>query len=151
MQKDAPLILVLKVCMNKLLIVIIVLLISSPSWAEGFIGKWAVTKVDMPENYFGEIKYPKYFELTEKEGKIFGSYKDQYDYECDFILSALINDGNELLLMNCGTTKHDSSWAPLHKVKLIEGRLVGSVITNTQRFVWYAEPTGSLPLTRSSN
>lgn len=107
-----------------------------------------VTEVDIPETYYGEIKYPKYFELIEKEGEISGTYKDQYDYECSFALSVLVNDGNELLLMNCGTTKHNTSWAPIHKVKLIKGRLVGSVITKTQRFIWYAEPIDSLPLTR---
>ena len=137
--------------MNKLLCMLIALLISSSVWAEGFVGKWMVTEVDMPENYFGEIKYPKYFELSEEEGKIVGTYKDQYDYQCDFLLSELVNAGNELLLMNCGTTKQSSSWAPLHKVKIIKGKLVGSVITNTQRFVWYAEPVDSLPLTRQAS
>jgi hypothetical protein len=29
-----------------------------------FIGDWTVTKVDFPDNYWGEIKYPVSFQLT---------------------------------------------------------------------------------------
>lgn len=126
--------------MKHLALVIILALFSPITIANKFVGSWEVTKVDYPENYFGEIKYPKYFKLTELNGKVGGTYKDQFEFECEFPLAIIINDGNELLLLNCGTTKHSSSWSPLHKVKLIDGKLVGSVITNTQRFVWYAEP-----------
>ena len=117
-----------------------------------FIGNWTVTKVDFPDNYFSEIKYPVSFQLTtadsekthEKDSlanvQIKGKYKDQFDHQCDFSLAQLINNGNELLLLTCGTTKHNDSWAPLHKIKFINGQLVGAVITKTQRFVWYAEP-----------
>lgn len=121
----------------------------SPASKSVFIGDWTVVKVDFPDNYFSEIKYPVSFQLfvadSEKgsgtDGEIKGKYKDQFDQEYDFSLSQLINNGHELLLLTYGTTKHSHSWAPLHKVKLINGQLVGSVITNTQRFIWYAEPT----------
>jgi hypothetical protein len=118
-----------------------------------FIGNWTVTKVDFPDNYFSEIKYPVSFQITTEDSEkkhekdsqanveIKGSYKDQFDHQCDFSLAQLINNGNELLLLTCGTTKHTESSAPLHKVKFINGQLVGAVITKTQRFVWYAEPT----------
>ena len=117
-----------------------------------FIGDWTVTKVDFPDNYWGEIKYPVSFQLTAtnnqssvtnttKELKLKGTYKDQFDHQFDFSLVELINNGNELLLLTYGTTKHSESWAPLHKVKFINGQLVGAVITKTQRFIWYAEPT----------
>ncbi len=86
-----------------------------------------------PKTTLVKLKYLKYFELSEKEGKLVSTYIDQYENQCDFILSELVNSGNELLLMNCGTTKHSSSWAPIHKVKFIKGRLVGSEITNMQR------------------
>lgn len=114
-----------------------------PTSKSVFVGNWTVVKVDFPDNYFSEIEYPKSFQLSQVEGdgRIKGKYKDQYDQEYDFSLSQLINNGHELLLLTYGTTKHSESWAPLHKVKLINGQLVGSVITNTQRFIWYAEPT----------
>mgnify|MGYP000199723140 CR=1 FL=1 len=126
--------------MKYLALSILLVLFCPLTFANKFVGAWEVTKVDYPENYFGEIKYPKYFQLTVVNGNLSGSYKDQYDFECKFPLSTVINDGHELLLLTCGTTKHSTSWSPLHKIKLIDGKLVGSVITNTQRFIWYAEP-----------
>ncbi|WP_044617241.1 hypothetical protein [Gynuella sunshinyii] len=120
--------------------------LTNVAMANDFIGKWQVTKVDMPDTYYGEIKYPKYFEIIENEGKVSGYYKDQYDFECNFVLSELVNDGNELLLMNCGTTKFAQTWAPLHKVKFINGELVGSVVTFGQVFVWHASAVKNLPL-----
>lgn len=137
--------------MNKLSIMLIFCCLANAAFANDFVGMWQVTKVDMPETYFGEIKYPKYFEISESDGEISGYYKDQYDFECNFILSELINAGNELLLMNCGRTKSDQAWAPLHKVKFINGELVGSVVTYGQVFVWHASAVKSLPLTRPSN
>lgn len=137
--------------MNKFIATLMMCLMTKFSVANDFVGKWKVTKVDMPETYFGDIKYPKYFEITENEGKVFGVYKDQFDFECEFSLSELVNGGNELLLMNCGTTKSEQAWAPLHKVKYISGELVGSVVTYGQAFVWHAAAVESLPLTRPSN
>ncbi len=116
------------------------LLIAGPLWAGGFSGKWVVYKLDMPKNYFGEIKYPKKFELIEAVGKITGTYIDQYDHSCKFPLAELVNGGNELLLMNCGVTKHSDAWAPLHKVKIVDGDLVGAVLTYDRQFVWHAKP-----------
>jgi len=125
----------------KLLIILSALsLLSAFSYASNFVGSWQVTKVDYSENYLGEIKYPKHFTLFELNGRLSGNYIDQFDFKCDFPLVEEINGGNELLLLNCGTTKHNRAWAPLHKVKVIKGTLVGIVVTNTQQFVWYAEP-----------
>ena len=115
------------------------LLAISPLYANPFLGKWRVTKVETPNTYFGEIKYPKHFELTQQNGQLSGQYHDQYGYECDFSLIELINAGNELLLIGCGVTKHANSWMPVHKVKLINDRLVGKVITHSTQFTWYAE------------
>ncbi len=137
--------------MNKIIATLILFLLTKVAAASDFVGKWQVTKVDMPETYYGEIKYPKYFEITENEGKVSGYYKDQFDFECQFLLSELVNGGNELLLMNCGTTKSEQAWAPLHKVKYINGELVGFVVTYGQVFVWHASLVESLPLTKPSN
>lgn len=134
--------------MNKYIATLIICLLANVAYANDFIGKWEVTKVDIPDTYYGEIKYPKYFEIAEDKGKISGRYKDQYDFECEFLLSELVNGGNELLLMNCGTTKSEQAWAPLHKVKYINGELVGSVVTYNQVFVWHASAVESLPLTK---
>lgn len=125
--------------MKNITILIVLVLFTCFAYANKFEGKWLVTKIYYPNNYFSEIKYPKSFELKEVNGKHEGNYTDQFDYKCDFILSKIINAGNELLLLTCGTTKHSTSWAPLHKVKLIDDKLVGSVITKTQRFIWYAK------------
>lgn len=137
--------------MSKLCTTLLFCLLTNIASANDFLGMWQVTKVDMPETYFGEIKYPKYFEITETESGVSGYYRDQYNLECNFLLSELVNNGNELPLMNCGTTKSEQAWAPLHKVKLINGELVGSVVTYGQVFVWYASPVKNLPLTEPSN
>lgn len=137
--------------MNKLCTTLLFCLLANIASANDFLGMWQATKAVMSETYFGEIKYPKYFEITENESGVSGYYRDQYDFECKFLLSELVNGGNELLLMNCGTTTSEQAWAPLHKVKFINGELVGSVVTYGQVLVWYASPAKSLPLTRPSN
>lgn len=137
--------------MNKVIATLILCLLTKFAIASDFVGKWQVYKVDMPETYYGEIKYPKYFEITENEGEGSGYYKDQFDFESQFSLSEMVNNGNELLLMNSGTTKSEQAWAPLHKVKYINGELVGSVVTYGQVFVWQASQVDSLPLTIPSN
>jgi hypothetical protein len=119
--------------------------------AADFIGKWEVSKVEYSNNYYGEIKYPKYFDLQMVNNKLAGFYKDQFDYECKFPLSELVNGGEELLLMVCGTTKSSQSWAPLNKVKLIDGKLVGSVVTYDRMFTWRAKRVKTVPLTIDSS
>lgn len=137
--------------MNKVIAILVLCFLTKFATASDFEGKWQVYKVDMPETYYGEIKYPKYFEITENEGKVSGYYKDQFDFESQFSLSELVNNENELLLMNSGTTKSEQAWAPLHKVKYINRELVGSVVTYGQVFVWHASQVESLPLSKPSN
>lgn len=137
--------------MKHLLIIAVLSLLSFPAFATDFIGKWEVSAVEYPSNYYGEIKYPKYFELLMEGDKLVGFYKDQFDYECMFPLSTVVNGGEELLLMVCGTTKSSQSWAPLNKVKLIDGELVGSVVTYGRQFTWHAKRVKSLPLTINSS
>lgn len=81
-----------------------------------------------------------------KDGRLVGYYRDQFNYECEFPLAEIVNGGEELLLMVCGTTKSNLSWAPLNKVKLIKGKLVGSVVTFDQQFIWHAKRVKSVPL-----
>ena len=66
--------------MNKVIATLILCLLTKFAIASDFVGKWQVYKVDMPETYYGEIKYPKYFEITENEGEVSGYYKDQFDF-----------------------------------------------------------------------
>ena len=72
--------------MNKVIATLILCLLTKFAIASDFVGKWQVYKVDMPETYYGEIKYPKYFEITENEGEVSGYYKDQFDFESQFSL-----------------------------------------------------------------
>ena len=50
--------------MNKVIATLILCLLTKFAIASDFVGKWQVYKVDMPETYYGEIKYPKYFEIN---------------------------------------------------------------------------------------
>lgn len=132
--------------MKQFLVISILLLFCMPALAADFVGKWEVSTVDFPENYYREIKYPKQFELQMMDDKLVGTYKDQFDYECMFPLSVIVNGGEELLLMVCGTTKSNQSWSPLNKVKLIDGELVGVVVTDDRQFTWHARRVQSVPL-----
>ena len=75
--------------MNKLCTTLLFCLLTNIASANDFLGMWQATKVVMSETYFGEIKYPKYFEITENESGVSGYYRDQYDFECKFLLSEL--------------------------------------------------------------
>jgi len=126
--------------MHKYLVAILIYFISASSLlANDFSGEWKVIKVIHSDSYFGEIKYPKSFKIFKKNGSLTGHYKDQYNYENQFDLVALINNGQELLLLNCCGTKHPESWAPLHKVKIVDGKLHAIVVTNRIEFEWMAE------------
>lgn len=117
------------------------MLVSAVASAADFTGDWVVVEVLENDEFpwHEEIKYPVSFSLK-MDGKVLvGTYKDQYDFECDFEFARLVNDGRELLLKACGTTKHPESWAPIHKVKLIDGRLHAVVVTFDKKFEWIAE------------
>lgn len=131
----------------KYYILVVFVLMSHRALSQDFTGKWQVTKIETPEPYLADIPYPAYFELRQSEGQISGRYKDQFDFECEFDLALLVNNDSELLLMNCGSTQFKESWTPLHKVKFINGELVGTVVAYTQMFVWHASPVDPSPLT----
>lgn len=125
---------------HKYALAILIFFISTSSLlANDFIGEWKVVKVIYSDSYVGEIKYPKLFKIEKKNGNISGRYKDQFDYENKFELAVLINNGHELLLSNCCGTKHPESWSPLHKVKIINGKLHAIVVTDHIEFEWIAE------------
>ena len=117
------------------------LIVCSVANADGFVGQWRVIEVIENAEYpwHEEIKYASSFVIEESGGKMVGRYIDQHDYECDFEFVALINDGHELLLGHCGGTKHSTSWAPIHKVKIVDGKLHGLVVTSDKKFEWIAE------------
>ena len=122
-------------------LVLLALVSCSIAHADGFVGQWQV--VDVVENsefpWHEEIKYPRSFVIEEKNGVLKGRYTDQYGYECDFETVSLINNGNELLLSGCLSTKHATSWAPIYKVKNVDGKLRGLVVTSDKKFEWLAE------------
>ncbi len=73
--------------MNKICFILIALVMCSAAKADKFTGKWAVTEVVFPKNYFGEIMNPKYFELVKRGNKIQGKYRDQYDFPFSELVS----------------------------------------------------------------
>jgi hypothetical protein len=127
----------------KRLVLPLLLSLSFPSNAgpNPFVGQWEVTQVVDTKEYAwsAEVKYPKRMTLELKNGELTGSYTDQYEHSCAFPLVSLINDGNELVLANCGPTKDPSAYAPLHRVRLTDGKLRGVAMTNKVLFVWTAE------------
>ena len=128
---------------KQIITVFIILITTSSVFADDFTGEWKVVKVIQSDNYMGEIKYPKWFKIENAQsGHLKGTYKDQYDYENKFQTITLINNGRELLLSLCCETKHPESWAPLHKVKIIDGKLHAYVVTNHVEFEWIAVRAG---------
>jgi hypothetical protein len=125
-------------------LILALLLVSSVLSAADFTGDWVVVEVVENDEFpwHKEIKYPASFSLNLDGTVLVGFYKDQFDFECEFKLAQLINDSEELLLAVCGTTKHSSSWAPIHKVKMIDGKLHGVVVTSDKKFEWIAEKAG---------
>lgn len=122
-------------------LVLVILFAGATAKSEDFTGSWLVVEVvdDPTFPWHKEIKYPKSFAIRWADSALVGSYEDQYGFACDFELVESVNDGHELLLTTCGSTKSADSWSPLHKVKLIDGKLHGIVVTSERRFEWIAE------------
>ena len=85
-----------------------------------------------------EVKCPTKFKLIKNEGSWEGNYKDQNGFESTFSLVTDINNGREMILCHSGETKSPEAWAPIHKIKLIEGKIVGVTITDKYLFSWEA-------------
>lgn len=115
--------------------------------ADDFSGTWKVVTVTYGDTYMGEIKYPEWFSIDGKNGVLAGRYTDQYGAAGEFEKVVMINKDRELLLSLCCGTKHAESWAPLHKVKMMDnGMLSGVVVTNRFEFSWRAEPAEVKPV-----
>jgi hypothetical protein len=112
--------------------------------AGGFAGHWEVTRVveSAPEGapWSQEIKYPKSMTLELRDGRLAGRYTDQWGDSDEFELVAVVNRGRDLLLVNGGLgTKQPQSFAPVHHVKLVDGKLHAIVTARDRLFEWYAE------------
>jgi hypothetical protein len=108
--------------------------------ASEFVGSWKVLEViENPEfPWHQEVKYPVEFTISENGSKLVGQYQDQWNTECEFSVVEEINDGAELILIHCGSTKSPSAWMPIHRVKRNGENLHGSVFTNHKLFEWIA-------------
>jgi hypothetical protein len=116
----------------------------APSPGQDFSGKWNVTKViegkkdDFPWSL--EIKYPKAMTLEVRDGRLIGKYTDQHGYSDTFELVAVVNKGNDLILVHGGAgTKSPEALSPIHHAKLVKGKLHAVVISHTKLFEWIAE------------
>jgi hypothetical protein len=109
--------------------------------ADDFSGSWEVVKVVEDRGAYewsAEIKYPKRFTIERQGASWVGHYVDQYEYACPFSLVAVVNDGRDLLLTDCGVTKYAQAYAPIHHVKKVGDTLHAVVITNQRLFEWVA-------------
>ena len=126
-------------------ITVAVLLYSSitAAMADDFTGRWEVTKVIENNKDFErslEFKYPKHMTLELRNGHLVGRYTDQWDYSSEFELVAVINQGRDLLLVHGGAgTKEPTALAPIHHVKLVNGKLHAVVTSQDKLFEWIAE------------
>jgi hypothetical protein len=119
----------------------LVLLAAARALADDFTGQWEVTQVLNEREGFPwsrEIKYPKQMLLQVQAGQLVGSYTDQQDFSCTFPVVLVLNHGRDLVLAHCGETKSPDAYAPIHHVKLLNGKLHGVVTTNEKLFEWVA-------------
>jgi hypothetical protein len=128
---------------KRLILVLILLITFSLSFnaqdSKPFLGDWEVKLVEQNEDAFPwsqEIKYPVRFSITEENGKLKGTYTDQYDYSSEF--SVLFVKDNEIFFIHGGWKKHRSSLSPMHRAILKNGGLSGYVFTGKKLFEWTA-------------
>jgi hypothetical protein len=126
-------------------VIAVVLLLCGPAATEpdAFSGNWEVTRI-IEANSRGtsgalEIKYPKQMTLELREGRLHGRYTDQWEYQGNFELVAVVNDGHDLLLVHEGGTKSPEALSPIHHVKLVKGKLHAVVTSHDKLFEWIAE------------
>jgi hypothetical protein len=123
------------------------------AWAgsDEFLGEWQISVIDRPlpddptpeqlllHGCWKEVKCPQRLKVYREDGVLKGDYTDQFGQSasCDWI--ELANDGQDLLFALAGTTKHPDSIAPLHRAKLVEGKLRGFCFTDRKLFDWVGE------------
>jgi len=134
-----------------LLLFLFLVLLVLPLHAEQenqFTGEWNIA-ITAPETarppYQVEIKYPKWMKIEVKDGKLTGTYIDQFDYHCTFPMLEIVNDGHDLLFVMCGTTKLSESFMPVHHAKVIDGKMVGVTLTREKLFEWEGQRVSSIP------
>jgi TonB family protein len=129
--------------MRRLLLALILLplFISSVRAQESaFIGDWNVTLIKTktkPYPSWFEIKYPIRMSFHQENGKLIGSYIDQYEFSDRF--SILVVQGNEIFFVMGGAgKKYESNHMPVHRAILKNGVLHGYVFTDQKKFEWIA-------------
>jgi len=108
-----------------------------------FEGDWEVHAVvrvpeGEPEPQGTEVKYPVRLTIAITEGKVSGTYKDQFGFEGPLAVAVLLNEGQDLIIACAGTTKEGSAFAPIHHLKVVDDALVGVVLARTRLFEWRA-------------
>ena len=128
---------------KRLILVLILLITFSLSLyaqdSKPFLGDWDVKLVEQNVDAFPwseEIKYPVRFSITEENGKLKGTYTDQYRYSSEF--SVLFVKDNEIFFIHGGGKKHQSSLSPVHRAIFKNGVLSGYVFTGKKLFEWTA-------------
>ena len=129
--------------MRKLLLLFILLpVFSHQAHAQNsvFVGDWDVTLVKTKTKYsppWLEIKYPVRMSFREENGKLVGSYTDQYNFSDVF--SIVATQRNEILFVHGGASKkYEGNLMPVHRAILRDGVLHGYGFTDRRLFEWIA-------------
>ena len=104
-----------------------------------FLGEWEIEIVPVGKDefpFYRQIKYPKWMVIKKGKEGLNGEYIDQFEYRCNFPLLEELNDGNDLLFVNCGSTKSSIAYSPIHHAKIKDGKLYGVVTTDRKVFEW---------------
>ncbi len=129
---------------RRLIIFLLVLLSACSAAAPSpFAGKWDVKLApDTEAIRVQEIAYPVHLQIKVNGNRVSLKYRDQYDRECVTKAVLLLNDGQDLIFSPCGTTKHATSYAPVHHIKRVDDSLVGVVTTSDKLFEWIGSAAG---------
>jgi hypothetical protein len=129
--------------MRRLLLAVMLLpvfLHDAKAQESSFVGDWDVTLVKTKTKYsppWLEIKYPVRMSFRQENGKLVGSYTDQYDFSDRF--SLLVVQANEILFVHGGAgKKYETNLMPVHRAILRNGVLHGYVFTDQKQFDWIA-------------
>lgn len=104
-----------------------------------FVGDWEVTLVKQTTKkyqYWDEIKYPIRFAIRDENGKLVGTYTDQYDFSDQFSILAI--QQNEIVFVVGGAgKKEENNLMPIHRAILQkDGTLKGFVFRDKKLFEW---------------
>jgi len=129
--------------MRKLVLAVILLpvfLHLANAQESAFVGDWDVTLIKKKTKFYPpwlEIKYLIRMSFHVENGKLIGSYTDQYDFSDHF--SLLVVQDNEILFVHGGAgKKYETNLMPVHRAILRDGVLRGYVFTDRKQFEWIA-------------